>query len=646
MPVPDPSPDPERLRQLLRRVEEVRGLSAPAGSPPAATLEDPAALVQTVGEMVDELERAHRRLIETNVQLVSLREVANRLAETTDAGDATRMVTRYLQRAFGFDHVGLLLIDREQGVLTGSWTAPDGTPPTQPLEVPLIGERGALARAVWIGRTLLHHDCQRHVPATLPDTHPLAAAFSQLGSLACVPLLRSHGPAQDTAADACSSACALGHARMLTPPPGHRAQVWAADREDVQRRCLSCRNLPTLGVLAIARGAGTPALGGADLTLIESVALSLAPMIENARLLQELRRSQRFQQHVLDSMASALVAVNLRGEVLGLNRSGEELLGWSEEEALGAPAGQLLGEEGERLLDDAMAHGREVARRESVLNRRSGECLPVRITTSRLRDEDGRVYGALAAFLDLTPIKQAEEHARQMDRLAALGRFTSSVAHEIRNPLTGIGMGVQQLARALRADSGQSQNIEFIHSEIKRLDRIVQELFDVTHPRRLDLTPRPLADTVRRAHQSLAHVLGEHSVRCEVEAAASLPPVPHDGDQMQQVFINLIKNAAEASPAGAVITVRLANAPGRGAESPGPAVVAEVRDQGSGIDAETCRTLFEPFFTTKPGGTGLGLYITHDIVKRHGGSLTVHSEPGRGATFMVALPLVPHGGTR
>lgn len=642
-----PSHEHDPLRSLLRKVDEVRGLGSSASPSRTISLEDPDQLVHTLGELVEELERAHRRLIETNVQLVSLREVASRLAETVDIGETTGTVTRYLQRAFGFDQVGLLLIDREQGVLTGSWTVVQGdSDSTHALDVPLVGERGALARAVWLSRTLLHHDCQRHVPASVQEAHPLMDAFSRLGSLACVPLVRSQPAASDEEGVSCDAACALGHSRILAPPPGDAASRWSAEREDVQRRCLSCRHLPTLGVLAMARSAGAPQLGAADLTLIESVALSLAPMIENARLLQELRRSQRFQQHVLDSMASALVAVNLRGEVLSLNRAGEELLGWSEEDVLGDPVGSLMGQEGEELLDEAMARGREVARQETLLRRRDGEALPVRLSTSRLRDEDGRVYGALATFLDLTPIKRAEEHARQMDRLAALGRFTSSVAHEIRNPLTGIGMGVQHLARALAGDERQSQNLDFIHSEIKRLDRIVQDLFDVTHPRQLDLAPRPLTETLSRARQSVAHLVEPRGIEWSLVAPADLPSVPHDPDQMQQVFINLIKNAAEASPEGGTLTVTLEPAHTRRREGAEPAVLVHVRDEGTGIDAETCRTLFEPFFTTKPGGTGLGLYISHDIVKRHGGSLTVRSEPGRGATFTVELPLAHHGGIR
>ena len=634
------------VRGLLRRVDEVRGLADGAGGPVLLGLDDPDTLVRTLGELVEELERSHRRLIETNVQLVSLREVASRLATTVDAGETTRTVTRYLQRAFGFEEVCLLLVDAGRGVLTGAWTS--GGPAagtagdTAALELPVVGERGALARALWLDRTLLHHDCRRHPPALLAETHPLHEVFERLGSLAVVPLPRSRGG--DVDAD-CREGCGAADPDALVPPPGADPQAWREARDEAQRRCLAADHLPSLGVIAAARAAGAPPLAGGEVTLLESIALSVAPMIENARLFQELRRSQRFQQHVLDSMASALVAVSLEGAVLSLNRAAEDLLRWPAAEAAGLPVGDVFGSEGEAIVAGTIGRGLEVVRQETLLRTRDGAALPVRMTTSLLRDEAGRVYGAIATFLDLTPIKAAEEHARQMDRLAALGRFTSSVAHEIRNPLTGIGMGVQHLARALRADAGQRENLEFILSEIRRLDRIVQQLFDVTHPRRLDLEPRPLEETLRRALLSLEHLIAERGLRVTLEVEPGVPPVAHDADQMQQVFINLIKNAAEASAPNARITLQVAAAP-PGGPAAAPAVVASVRDEGRGIDADTRRTLFEPFVTTKPGGTGLGLYITHDIVKRHGGSLTVASEPGCGATFRVELPLQSHGGAR
>jgi PAS domain S-box-containing protein len=632
-------PDSKRdtLRTLLRRVDEVRGLSDRAAGSAAVAMDDPDALVRTLGELVEDLERSHRRLIETNVQLVSLREVAGHLTTTKDVAETTRTVTRYLRHAFGFDHVGLLLIDRERARLIGTWAGANGS--AQPLDLPLAGERGALARAVWLNRTLLHGDARRHAPAWLPEGHPLHDTLAGVGSFVCVPLQRSPSADGGTRCERCP----LGAATYVAPPPGRTAEDWAAAREDAERRCLACDRLPSMGVIAAGRRAGVPPMTAADATLVESITLSVAPMVENARLFQELRMSQRFQQHVLDGMVTALLAVNLHGELLGCNRAAAELLGWREDEMRGSALGELFGAEAAALITDTLARGRDREPEESFLRARDGVPVPVRLSASPLRDDAGTVYGAVATFVDLRPIRRAEEQARQTDRLAALGRFTSSVAHEIRNPLTGIGMGVQHLSRALAGDEDQRRNLEFIQSEIRRLDRIVQQLFDVTHPRRLDRRARPLADTLDRSFRSLEAMLGERGVKVAFALEKGLPDVPHDADQVQQVFINLLKNAAEASAAGTTITVR-ATGPGRAPRGAPANVVVEVSDQGPGIDEAICRTLFEPFFTTKPGGTGLGLYITHDIVKRHGGQLTVQSEPGHGATFRVDLPLDPEGG--
>ena len=627
----------DTLRSLLRRVDEVRGLSDRSAGSAAIALDDTGALVRTLAELVEELERSHRRLIETNVQLVSLREVAGRLTTTVDVGETTRTVTRYLRHAFGFDQVGLLLIDRERGALSGTWACADGI--TGSLEIPLAGDRGALARAVWLNRTLLHHDCLRHPPAFVPDAHPLHEAFVSLGSLATVPLQRSPSGMGEAACEHCP----IGDLSLLAPKPGVAPDCWRADCEEAHKRCLSCDRLPSLGVIAAGRRAGLPPLTAGDITLVESIALSVAPMVENARLFQELRKSQRFQQHVLDGMVSSLMAVNLHGELLGFNRAAEELLGWKEADVLGHGVGELFGPEVEVLIADTVARGVDAIRQEIFLRAREGTPVPVRLTASLLRDDAGAVYGAIATFLDLTPIRRAEENARQLDRLAALGRFTSSVAHEIRNPLTGIGMGVQHLARVIGHDEGEKQNLEFIQSEIKRLDRIVQQLFDVTHPHRLELRPRPLAETLQRAFRSLEGMLSAQRIRLEMQGTETLPAVAHDADQMQQVFINLFKNAAEASPDGTRILVKAEVLAGPRKRARPHAVAVTVTDQGTGIDDATCRTLFEPFFTTKPGGTGLGLYITHDIVKRHGGSLTVQSTPGHGATFRVELPLDTEG---
>jgi PAS domain S-box-containing protein len=634
----------DALRELLQRVDEVRGLSDPERAVERPVADDTGMLMHTVGALVEDLERSHRRLIETNVQLVSLREVAGQLVTALDGAEATRTVTRYLARAFDLEHAFLLLLDRETGMLEGSWTW-GGAERERSLafQVPALEETGAIARSFWLDRPVVVRDPQRHPAARLPDGHPLQEALDGLGSIACVPLKRHSLMPTAEPYELCGSGCLLGDISLLAPPPGEAAAGWTSEREGRQRQCLSCELMPVLGVIGMARSAGAPEISGAETTILESVALSVAPVVENARLFQELRKSERFRLHVLDSMASALVAVNTSGEILTFNRAAQELLGFREDETLGQPFGALLGSDGDQLLRSTLESGREVLREETMLRTRQGSAIPVSLTTSLLRDERRIVYGTIATFVDLTPIKAAQERERSLDRLAALGRFTSSVAHEIRNPLTGIAAGVQYLAPAL-SEAQHRESLEFILSEIRRLDGIVQDLFDVTHPRQLLLRAAPLEGALRRALQSLEAVLLERRVKVEVEVAPMTQPVPHDADQIQQVFINLVKNAAEASPPGAVIEVSIGPG-GRGLPGrPGPTVIATFTDQGPGIRPEHLETLFEPFFTTKPGGTGLGLYISHDIVQRHAGALTVRSEEGRGATFCVELPLETNGG--
>ena len=646
-----PASQPDRVRDLLRRVDEVRGLSPSHESSRTLDPADPDALLSTLRELVEELEHSHRRLIETNVQLVSLREVASHLSGPIDTGETTRTVTRYLCRAFGFPHVALLLVNREQERLEGTWTHRDGDRDhSVPLELPLIGEAGALTRAVWLHRTVVRHHVRRHPLVILPDGHPLHDVLAGVQTAMCVPLERSQSvvPANESA-ELCGERCMVGDARLMAPPPGGDAHQWAAELEERQRHCLSCELMPMLGVLAVGRedSAGRDLQG--DVPLLESIALSIAPMVENARLTQDLRESQRFLEHLLDSMASGLAAVNMRGEILAFNRAAETLLGFPEAEVIGRPFGERFGSEGDALLQAALEHGREAMREETVLRARDGAPVPVSLTTSLLRNERRNVYGAIATFADLTPLKRAEDQARQLDRLAALGRFTSSVAHEIRNPLTGIAAGVQYLSRGLAEDGPAREHLSFILSEIKRLDRIVQDLFDITHPRGLQLRAVPLDQTVSRALQVLQALIAERRVEVRLEVAPRVPPVPHDQDQLEQVLINLVKNAIEASGEGGAIRVSIAAAgktPGapKGARAAAPGAVIQVEDHGAGIAPEHLQTLFEPFFTTKPGGTGLGLYISHDIVKRHGGALTIQSQPGEGTVFTLELPLDPQGG--
>src|SRR5262249_6946023 len=229
-------------------------------------------------------ERSHRRLIETNIQLVSLREMANRMVSTLDLAETTRTVARYLHRAFGFEVAYLAVLDPETHALKGTWAqGRAGQEQCTRLELPLVGERGALARSLWLSQPLLIRDARPHPIAALPPDHALTEILGELTSFACVPLQRSHSllPATETH-ELCGARCVMGDVTWLVPPPGADPQAWAHEREERQRHCLACDQFPILGVIGAARLPGSPALESADLSLLESIALSVAPVLENA----------------------------------------------------------------------------------------------------------------------------------------------------------------------------------------------------------------------------------------------------------------------------------------------------------------------------------------------------------------------------
>jgi PAS domain S-box-containing protein len=368
-------------------------------------------------------------------------------------------------------------------------------------------------------------------------------------------------------------------------------------------------------------------------------------VVENARLYQELRRSERFREHVLNSMANPLAVLNLQNRVVSFNHAAEEMTGLTEEEARGRELGAVFGHETARLLIQTLRMGREHTRQETVIARKGGATMQVALTASLLRNENRAVYGVIATFVDLTKVKVMEERIRQLDRLAALGRFTSSVAHEIRNPLAGIAAGAQYLQKSIPPNHPDHENYQFILSEIARLDRIVGDLFHITHPSKLVLIDGMLPEIADRALLSLRPLIKDKKITVKWDVPFDLPHARVDSDQMQQVFINLIKNAIEASRPRSTVLLRFMKRTAEADAYPHPPgtmlVAASVVDDGLGISSEHLDRLFDPFFTTKKGGTGLGLYITHDIVKRHGGALRVASEPGRGTTFTLELPVEP-----
>lgn len=266
---------------------------------------------------------------------------------------------------------------------------------------------------------------------------------------------------------------------------------------------------------------------------------------------------------------------------------------------------------------------------------------PVAIVVNRFVVENRRQvwrYQKLAGALAETNrrLEQAQADARRSERLAALGQLSAGLAHEIRNPLGVIKGSAETLAKKLPPSEALAIELAgYISSEVNRLNALVSRFLDFARPLRLERRPADIPPLVDRALKSAHDRWPDAKVEVERADSANLPQVPVDAELCEQVFANLVFNAYQAmANQGGKLRVRVAPAQADGRRG----VEVSFEDSGTGIAPDVREQIFNPFFTTKKEGVGLGLSIVSKIVDEHRGSISVTSEPGRGACFRIFLP--------
>lgn len=230
----------------------------------------------------------------------------------------------------------------------------------------------------------------------------------------------------------------------------------------------------------------------------------------------------------------------------------------------------------------------------------------------------------------LSRLEAAEEDLRRKDRLAALGAMSAGMAHEIRNPLGVISSSAQLLEGRLAGVDPNGQLLGIIQEETARLNQLISAFLAFGRPATPQLQRCDLREIVARVLLHLGSLAKEHGVLLQADAPPAAMLTQADPAMLQQVLLNLLLNALDATPTGGQVQVGLQRQDGR--------VLLQVRDDGCGIPADLQQRVFDPFFTTKDQGTGLGLATAYKIIESHGGELRLVSQPGAGATFCIDLP--------
>jgi len=331
---------------------------------------------------------------------------------------------------------------------------------------------------------------------------------------------------------------------------------------------------------------------------------------------------------ILDSLEDAMIVLNANREVVFCNQAAEGLLDGAMTGAL--PADHPLAPVVAELFDAG------IERRNAAVKVRTPDGQSRELAVSSYRIADGeRAGGGVLALRNLEPVRAVQSLVTYSQKLAALGRLTSGVAHEVKNPLNAMRIHLELLkARLGTSQPAVRENVDVIAQEIVRLDRVVQGFLKFVRPEEIRLAPVPVEVLLAEAARLMTPEANRAGVRIAQDVAPDLPPVAGDAELLQQALTNLVTNAIQAMPKGGTVTL--------GARiGPDGAVEIRVADEGVGIAAQDLEKIFRLYYTTKSQGSGIGLSMVYRTVQMHDGRVDVESEVDRGTVMILTLPVAP-----
>jgi two-component system, NtrC family, sensor histidine kinase PilS len=350
---------------------------------------------------------------------------------------------------------------------------------------------------------------------------------------------------------------------------------------------------------------------------------------------QNLAELQTLSRNVIESVPSGLITLSPAGQITFINPAGSEIL----KMPVQAIVGEQLSDIGLFWKDEWMELRASmltdrIVRGETTFVR-GGEIRSIGYAVTPLNTPEGKPYGLILIFQDLSEMKRLEAQLRMKDRMAAIGELSAGIAHEIRNPLAAIAGSVQVLKGSTSLSPQEDRLMSIILKESDRLNKTIADFLRFVRPQERAATNFDIAGALAETLELLANsseLTSAHRIERDIR-----PPsfqIVGDVNQIRQVFWNIARNAVQAMPDGGVLQVMAA-----AGES---SYRIEFMDSGRGMSEEDVRRLFQPFRTNSPSGTGLGMAISYRIVQDHGGRISVDSAEGSGTTITVLLPVPGH----
>jgi two-component system NtrC family sensor kinase len=367
---------------------------------------------------------------------------------------------------------------------------------------------------------------------------------------------------------------------------------------------------------------------------------------DRKKMERELKEANDFLMNLIESSVDGIIVTDMKGDILIFNKGAEDLLGYKAEEVVGKMNIRSIYQPGvaKEVMDKLRSPdfgGVGKLTSFSIFHRRKdGELIEGDLSASLIYDEKGNEIASIGIFKDLRErlkmereLHEIQQALLQSEKLAAMGRLTSQIAHELNNPIYGIMNTLELLRTEIPPESKRRRILELSLSEIQRLSEMLRNMLSFSKPEEEKRKPVKIDELIEGILLVMEKQMREANIKVETSFGEKIPEVMASTNQMRQVFLNIFKNAKEAMPKGGTLFVRTSKEDNR--------VLIQIQDTGMGIPKEIRDKIFEAFFTTKQKvkGVGLGLSVCYGIIRDHNGEIKVESKEDKGTTFTISLPI-------